>query len=160
MQKNRGGRGRRAPNKHETVTISLPPQLKAALDAAVTPDVSRSEVVAQLIAQHLMPQAAQVQVPRKAGKGSAAPQPVHTPQPSRAKSTVNLPPAVTVMAQRMNRGIKWKPEKYALAERLLAQGHTLTRLPEGADYSTEAGEVMSWRTVQALLRLGVVVPLV
>lgn len=52
--KHRGGRGRRAVNKHETVTISLPPVLKAALDAAVTPEVSRSEVVAELIARYLL----------------------------------------------------------------------------------------------------------
>ncbi|WP_162899094.1 hypothetical protein [Deinococcus ficus] len=47
-----------------------------------------------------------------------------------------------------------------MAERLLAQGHTLTRMADGADYNTEAGEVMSWRTVEALLKRGVVVALV
>ena len=164
--KHRGGRGRRALNKHETVTISLPPHLKAALDAAVTPEVSRSEVVAQLIDQHLYLSTAQaqsqLQVPRKAKRVPAASRVMPKPKsrPSRAKSTPPLPFAVTVISQRVDRGIKWKPERYAEAERLLAQGHTLKRMADGADYITETGESMSWRTVSALIKMGVLVELI
>lgn len=38
-------------------------------------------------------------------------------------------------------------------EELLAQGATLTK--RGADYVTEAGGVMSWRTVKAVRERGV-----
>lgn len=151
MLKHRGGRGRRAENKHQTVTISLPPILKAALDAAVTPEVSRSEVVAGLIEAHLVK-------PVSRGKYSVAK--AAAPQKKSYKAPVtNLPGVVTVMAQQMKRGLGWKPEKYAAAEKLLAEGYTITRKPDSADYTTEKGSLVSWRTVQALLKLGVVVSL-
>jgi hypothetical protein len=150
-KKHVGGRGRKASNKHQTFSISLPPHLKAALDAAVTEEVSRSEVVAGLIEAHLLKSAPPA---RPAGARAAAPQKKAAKPPA-----TNLPAAVTVMAQQMKRGLGWKPEKYADAEKLLAEGYTITRKPDSADYSTEKGGLVSWRTVQALLKLGVVVPL-
>jgi hypothetical protein len=150
-KKHVGGRGRKTSNKHQTFSISLPPHLKAALDGAVTEEVSRSEVVAGLIETHLLksPPPARPAVARAAA-----------PQKKAAKSpATNLPAAVTVMTQQVNRGLKWKPEKYAAAEKLLAEGYTITKHPDSADYSTEKGSLVSWRTIQALLKLGVVVSL-
>lgn len=147
MTKHRGGRGRRAKNKHATISISLPPNLKEALDAAVTAETSRSEVVAELIAAHLVGNTAVNKGPRT------------TPVPSRPKPTDTMPAAVTVMAQRMPRGLGWKPEKYRTAETLLAEGFTIVRAEGSADYVTEKGNVMSWRTVAALLKLGTLVAL-
>jgi hypothetical protein len=145
-KKHVGGRGRKASNKHQTFSISLPPHLKAALDAAVTEEVSRSEVVAGLIEAHLLK--------------SAPPARPAAPQKKAAKPpATNLPAAVTVMTQQVNRGLKWKPEQYATAEKLLAEGYTITRKSDSADYSTEKGSLVSWRTIRALLKRGVVVSL-
>jgi hypothetical protein len=117
----------------------------------VTEEVSRSEVVAGLIETHLLKSP-----PRQkpASARAAAPQ-RKIPKPPAS----NLPSAVTVMTQQVNRGLKWKPEKYAAAEKLLAEGYTITRKSDSADYSTEKGSLVSWRTIQALLKLGVVVSL-
>ena len=63
-----------------------------------------------------------------------------------------------VMQRTMPRGQKWTPAKYAQAEALLRQGDVLQA--QGVDYVTEQGEVMNWRTAEALVKLGVlVVPL-
>lgn len=150
-KKHVGGRGRKASNKHQTFSISLPPHLKEALDRAVTEEVSRSEVVAGLIEAHLLKSAP---IAGAAGTRTAAP-----PKKATKPPTTNLPHAVTVMAQQMKRGLGWKPEKYEAAEKLLAEGYTITRKPDSADYSTEKGSLVSWRTIQALLKLGVVVSL-
>lgn len=177
MTKHRGGRGRRAKNKHQTVTISLLPELKAALDAAVTDETSRSEVVAGLIERHLLK-------PKPTVKTSATSSPkVYKPRtgPQKAtpellsllqkksegnsrqhkpKTTNNLPHAVTVIEPRCPRGeaMRWNRERYETTDALLSEGYTITRNTENADYHTEKGSIMSWRTVQALLKLGVVVP--
>lgn len=157
-KKHVGGRGRKASNKHQSFSISLPPHLKAVLDAAVTEEVSRSEVVAGLIEAHLLR-------PVTNEKSAPAPRP---PAPARAAApqkkaakppATNLPAAVTVIAQQVKRGLGWKPEKYATAEKLLTEGYTITRKPDSADYTTEKGSLVSWRTIQALLKLGVVVSL-
>ncbi len=58
-----------------------------------------------------------------------------------------------VVTTKVPRGLKWKPVRYVEAEELLAQGATLTK--RGADYVTETGGVMSWRTVKALRERGV-----
>lgn len=150
MTKNRGGRGRKAESKYETVTISLPPELKKALDAAVSAEISRSEVVAQLIAAHLV-QSPQKKKPKQVTAEIAQ---KLSPKPS----VTNLPGAVTVISQHVPRGLKWKPEKYAIAERLLQDGYTIRKNSESADYTTEKGGTVSWRTVQALLKLGILVP--
>lgn len=59
----------------------------------------------------------------------------------------------------MKRGLGWKPEKYEVAEKALAEGYTITRKADSANYTTEKGSVVSWRTIQALLKQGVVVTL-
>ena len=149
-KKHVGGRGRKASNKHQTFSISLPPHLKQVLDQAVTEEVSRSEVVAGLIEKHLLKS-----TPIQPASARAA----ATPKKAARPPTNNLPQAVTVVSQQVKRGLGWKPEKYEAAEKLLAEGYTITRKSDSADYATEKGSLMSWRTVQALLKLGVVVPL-
>lgn len=74
----------------------------------------------------------------------------------------NLPHAVTVIQPRCPRGesMRWNRERYEATDVLLSEGYTITRNLENADYHTEKGNVMSWRTVQALLKLGVLVPVV
>lgn len=151
-KKHVGGRGRKASNKHQTFSVSLPPHLKEALDRAVTEEISRSEVVAGLIEAYLLKPGPAPRPPATAR--AAAPQKKATKPPA-----TNLPAAVTVMAQQMKRGLGWKPEKYEAAEKLLAEGYTITRKLDSADYTTEKGSLVSWRTVQALLKLGVVVSL-
>lgn len=156
-KKHVGGRGRKAGNKHQTFSISLPPHLKSALDAAVTEEVSRSEVVAGLIEAHLLKQPPARPAPAAkppATARAAAPQ----KRPAKPPAT-NLPAAVNVIAQQVPRGLGWKPEKYAAAEKLLAEGYIITRRTDSADYTTEKGSLVSWRTVQALLKLGVVISL-
>lgn len=157
MTKHRGGRGRRAKNKHETVTISLLPELKAALDAAVTDETSRSEVVAQLISTYLVTPQQRQKAPPAKEKTLSAPR-NRTPK----ATTTNLPHAVTVIQPRCPRGesMRWNRERYEATDALLAEGYTITRNTENADYHTEKGNVMSWRTVKALLKLGVLVPVV
>lgn len=151
MVKHRGGRGRMAPQKHVTVTISLPPKLKAVLDSATTPEISRSEVVARLIETHLVT----VSIPdsqQSAGGGRPA-------RVRKTKVTSSLPEIVTVVQTRCPRGeaMRWDRERYEKTDALLGDGVTLRRVENGADYRTERGNIMSWRTVQALLKLGVLV---
>lgn len=64
-------------------------------------------------------------------------------------------PYLHVMQRRMPRGLGWKPEKYAAAEALLSEGDVLRA--EGVEYLTERGNVMNWRTAEALVKLGVLV---
>lgn len=157
MVKHRGGRGRRAPNKHESFSVSLPPHLKALLDSWVTPELSRSEVVAQLVEAH-----AQAVAPGAEQRGAAS-GPTFTPQkklkaPSRSsgeRGSRKESQRLQVLSIYIPRGKGWKPEKYELGERLLAQGNILTRKSDKGDWITEKGEVMSWRTAQALLKYGI-----
>jgi hypothetical protein len=171
MIKHRGGRGRRAKNKHETVTISLPPHLKALLDGWVTDEVSRSEVVAVLIEAHAVKleagEAVRVNTLRQRSEAPSRPSQGQAASPKRDynkgkigrrgnSERLALSAAVLhVMQRTMPRGQKWTPAKYELAEKLLSEGDTLTA--NGVDYLTERGNVMSWRTAEALVRLGVLV---
>lgn len=53
MDKARGGRGRRAENKYERFTVTLPPELKEYLDTlSQQRGVSRSEAVALVLTEH------------------------------------------------------------------------------------------------------------
>jgi hypothetical protein len=53
-------------------------------------------------------------------------------------------------------GLGWKPERYEYANALLAQGDVLTA--DGVNYRTAKGEVMGYKTAEALVHLGVLVP--
>ena len=171
MTKHRGGRGRRAKNKHETITVSLPPNLKALLDGWVTDEISRSEIVARLIEAHA--------ATLEAGKIHRVNNPQQRPEaPSRPSQGQIQPtkrdhnkgktgkrgnserlalsvPVLHVMQRTMPRGQRWTPAKYEQAEKLLSEGDTM--IANGVDYLTEKGNVMSWRTAEALVRLGVLV---
>lgn len=189
MTKHPGGRGRKAPNKHEAITISLPPHLKALLDAWTTPELSRSEVVGELIqaradamaradptSQVVVAVSAKLATQKPdvaladAGVGKSVaptsaslPRPTEKPKRTRPESgktgqTERLALRVTalrVASPKVPRGLGWKPEKYAAAEALLAQGDTLTA--EGVNWRTVEGELMLWRTAEALAGLGVLV---
>jgi hypothetical protein len=185
MTKHPGGRGRKAPNKHETITISLPPHLKALLDAWTTSELSRSGVVGELIQSRADAMAGAVvivtsaelvtqkpdvalaaaRVGKSAAPTSASPsRPSEKPKRTRPESgktgqTERLAlrvAALRVASPKVPRGLGWKPEKYAAAEALLAQGDTLTA--EGVNWRTVEGELMLWRTAEALAGLGVLVP--
>ena len=103
-KKHVGGRGRKASNKHQSFSISLPPHLKDALDAAVTEEVSRSEVVAGLIEAHLLKPVTK----EKSAPAARPPAPARAAAPQKKAArppATNLPAAVTVMTQQVKRGL-------------------------------------------------------
>lgn len=174
MPKHLGGRGRRTDNKFQTITISLPPELKALLDSWASKELNRSQVVAQLIEAQAqrqgvpsaavepveprsLPTAAQTPS-RPAGEPTAPRRDHHAGKTGQRGQTVRLAlsaPVLHVMQRTMPRGQKWTPAKYAQAEALLRQGDVLQA--QGVDYVTEQGQVMSWRTAEALVKLGILV---
>lgn len=153
-KKHVGGRGRKASNKHQTFSVSLPPHLKELLDSWTTEEVSRSELIGQLVQAHAQALAAPAITPatpqphRKARKGP------ETGQRGKTTRLALTAPVLHVLTTTVPRGKGWKPEKYAEAERLLKQGDTLTA--DGVDYRTQQGEVMSWRTAEALIKFNVI----
>lgn len=172
MPKHLGGRGRRAESKYQTITVSLAPELKTLLDSWTSEGLSRSQVVAQLIEGHARAQghpatASQDIQPLDHGAAPSRPaQKLRAPskrdhragKTGQRGQTVRLAlsaPVLHVMQRTMPRGQKWTPAKYAQAEALLRQGDVLQA--QGVDYVTEQGEVMNWRTAEALVKLGVLV---
>lgn len=172
MPRHLGGRGRRAESKYQTITISLPPELKTLLDSWTSPEISRSQVVAQLIEARAQAQGSAgpaVQTVTPPGVTATPSRPAqeqatsvkrdrHAGKTGKRGQTVRLAlsvPVLHVMQRTMPRGQKWTPAKYAEAEALLRQGDTLQA--QGVDYVTEQGEVMNWRTAEALVKLGVLV---
>lgn len=65
-------------------------------------------------------------------------------------------PYLNVMQRPMMRGLGWKPERYDRVNRMLGEGDTLTA--DGVNYRTAVGSLMDYRTAEALVRLGVLVP--
>lgn len=65
-------------------------------------------------------------------------------------------PALGVIQKCIPRGLGWKPERYERAEKMLSEGDIM--YAEGVNYRTELGSVMDYRTVEALVRLGVLAP--
>lgn len=76
---------------------------------------------------------------------------------TRVKQTDSLPERVEVVTSVIERKIrgqlKWTKERYAKAEELLGQGRFLFRQEERADWLTEKGNIISWRTVEALMKM-------
>lgn len=64
--------------------------------------------------------------------------------------------ALGVIQKRIPRGQGWKPERYERAEKMLSEGDVM--YAEGINYRTEQGTTMDYRTAEALVRLGVLVP--
>lgn len=176
-QKSKGGRGQKAENPYERLSITLPPELKLYLDAqAEAHHLNRSEMVARLLEDH---QAGKIQKPVKVASKSQVQEPsekIGGPSTALTAPRKALPqsenqegekgkgqtqrlasyaPVLHVMQRTMPRGQKWTPAKYAQAEALLAEGDTLQA--QGVDFVTEKGNVMSWRTAEALVKLGVLV---
>lgn len=183
MTKHRGGRGRRAVNKHESFSVSLPPHLKALLDGWVTHDLSRSEVIGQLIEAHAQaltpgrgelvfsthtaaaPEVAMTSNPQKQLEAPSRPSSEvvkRTPRASmraggvKRTATERLAqsvPVLNVMHRALPRGLGWKPERYEQVEKLLSQGDSLQA--DGVNYRTGKGEIMGYKTAEALVRLGI-----
>lgn len=65
-------------------------------------------------------------------------------------------PALGVIQKRIPRGLGWKPERYERAEKMLSEGDVM--YAEGVHYRTQQGTIMDYRTVEALVRLGVLAP--
>lgn len=65
-------------------------------------------------------------------------------------------PVLNIMQRTVPRGLGWKPERYDQTEGLLAQGDSLQA--DGVNYRTAKGDVMGYKTAEALVRLGVLVP--
>lgn len=171
LKKHPGGRGRRAENKHETFSVSLPPHLKALLDSWVTPAVSRSEVIARLIqaqadasstlqSKGMSTPQARLETPSRPSEEQITAPKLDSPKRpvskrGKTERLASYAPVLHVMQRTMPRGQKWTPAKYLQAEALLAEGDTLQA--QGVDFVTEKGNVMSWRTAEALVKLGVLV---
>lgn len=101
--RHRGGRGRKTLTKHIPTSVSLPPALRAALDSWVTPDLSRSEIVAELIEQEvsrrlLIAAEAAKDTKRKRRPATLAPatQPVPPAEPNSQPLESNAVPSVNV----------------------------------------------------------------
>lgn len=148
--KHRGGRGRRAVNKHETVTISLPPVLKAALDAAVTPEVSRSEVVAELIARYLL---------------TPKPAPIVTETDEQSAPSLEGVSALKVLSavidQRTRNGWRWNNKRYAPLEQQLAQSGVIRLMRQNGKniWRTAQGDALRPSVLLKLMKSGNIAPL-
>lgn len=79
---------------------------------------------------------------------------------TRVKQTDSLPERVEVVTSVIERKIrgqlKWTKERYAQAEELLSQGKFLMKQEGRADWVTEKGNHVSWRTVNSLLKFGLI----
>ena len=163
--KHKGGRGLKAETPYERLSFTMPPHLKAYLDAqAEGSGVSRSEMLARILEDHQ----AQKQQP-KPHKSLDNQKVVEASPTSADLSTALTAPnqphhqdveglrVVSVKIPRHIRGqLRWSKERYQQAEERLAQGKTLSRIPGKADWVTEKGDVISWRTIEALIKSGIV----
>lgn len=170
-RKNKGGRGQKAENPYARGSFTLPPQLKKYLDdQAEKHQVSMSEMLARILQQHQeftsTPKPAPA--PAKAERVSTTP-PVRgtatartapkKKEPTQSKQADSKPEQLQVLTATLERSVRgklrWDKERYARAEELLAEGDVLTRKADGADWVTEKGSVVSWRTVIALANIKV-----
>ena len=145
----------KAENPYERFTVTLPPEQKQALDKlAATKEMTRSETLSYVLDVFFTRMTGNDTGNTSNAKEKAAPK-KKTVLDGKKSHHTTLPLTLSVVSKQVPRGIKWKPEKYQKAEDLLSQGEKITRLPDSADYQTETGGVMSWRTVAALVKLGV-----
>lgn len=163
--KHKGGRGLKAETPYERLSFTMPPHLKAYLDAqAEGAGVSRSEMLARILEDH--------QAQKQQPKPAAIPEGESTTPPLRGTSTARTAPRKKESAQtkqtdsksqklyvlnsnieRSIRGkLRWDKERYKEVEELLAQGGILLPQEDGSDWITECGGVLSWRTVNSLLK--------
>jgi hypothetical protein len=173
FQKSKGGRGKKADIPYARGSFTLPPELKQYLDAqAEKHQVSMSEMLARILQEHqemtARPQTPQPAVipegesttPTVGGTSTARTAPKKK-EPAQSKQADSKPEQLRVLTATIERSVRgklrWDKEKYARAEELLAEGSVLTRQATGADWVTEKGSVVSWRTVEALLKHGICV---
>lgn len=170
FQKSKGGRGKRADVPYARGSFTLPPELKQYLDAqAEQYGVSMSEMLARILQEHqgmtsrpqpqehvLKPEGESTTPPlRGTSTARTAPKKKEPAQSNQADSKPEQLRVLTSTIERSVRGkLRWDKERYARAEELLAEGSVLTRQADGADWVTEKGSVISWRTVDALLKHG------
>lgn len=171
-KKNKGGRGQKAENPYARGSFTLPPELKKYLDdQAEKHQVSMSEMLARILQQHQeMTSRPQPQQPAVIPEGESTTPPVRgtstartapkKKKPAQSKQADSKPEQLRVLTATIERSVRgklrWDKEKYARAEELLAEGSVLTRQVDGADWVTEKGSVVSWRTIDALLRTGLI----
>lgn len=159
-QKSKGGRGQKAENPYERLSLTLPPHLKVYLDAqAEAHHLNRSEMVALILEEHqnrtttTTPQAPEKRVVQKPSEEVAGPSTALTaPSTDQDQEGEVLQVVMTEIPRSIRGQLRWNKEKYQQAEEKLRQGKTLSRLSPKGDWRTEKGEVMSWRTVEALVR--------
>lgn len=166
--KHKGGRGLKAETPYERLSFTMPPHLKAYLDAqAEGAGVSRSEMLARILedhqAQKQQPKPAAIPegestIPPLRGTSTARTAPKKE-KPTRAKQADSKPEKLQVLTSTIERSVrgklKWDKERYAHAEEILAEGSVLTRQADGANWITVKGSEVSWRTVDALLKKGI-----
>lgn len=171
FQKSKGGRGKKADIPYARGSFTLPPELKQYLDAqAEKYGVSMSEMLARILQEHQeMTARPQTPQPAEIPEGESTTPPVRgtlkarttqsRKEPAQSKQADSKPEQLRVLTSTIERSVRgklrWNKEKYARAEELLAEGSVLTRQTDGADWVTEKGSVLSWRTVDAMQRVGI-----
>lgn len=173
FQKSKGGRGKRADIPYARGSFTLPPELKQYLDAqAEKYGVSMSEMLARILQEHqemtVRPQASQ---PAEIPEGESTTPPVRgtlkarttqsRKEPTQSKKADSKPEQLQVLTSTIERSVRgklrWDKERYEQAEKLLKEGSVLTRQIDKADWVTEKGNKVSWRTVKSLVLFGILV---
>lgn len=172
--KNKGGRGVRAENKYERLTVTLPPELKNKLDALATVSgLNRSEMLAKVIQDHgpekrikkpvipVIPELPQTQklVPVKTSKVTEHSTPLPDSTEDGLVGLTVLQVVSSVIPQRLKNCLRWSPDRYAELERVL-RGTKVVRLDVNngkAVWRGEDGLPMRKDTVKQLHRAGVLV---
>lgn len=170
-KKNKGGRGQKAENPYARGSFTLPPELKKYLDdQAEKQQVSMSEMLARILQQHQemtsrpQPQEHVVKPERVSatppiGGTTTARTAPKKKEPTQSKQADSKPEQLRVLTTTIERSVRgklrWDKERYAQVEELLTQGNVLTRQADSADWVTEKGGVVSWRTVDALCKAGI-----
>lgn len=165
--KHKGGRGLKAETPYERLSFTMPPHLKAYLDAqAEGAGVSRSEMLARILEDH--------QAQKQQPKPAAIPEGESTTPPLRGTSTARTAPKkkestqskqadsetqkLRVLTSTIERGIRgklrWDSKRYSEIEELLSHGDYITKSSGSADWITEKGGVISWRSVKPLKNFG------
>jgi hypothetical protein len=166
--KHKGGRGLKAETPYERLSFTMPPHLKAYLDAqAEGAGVSRSEMLARILEDHQ----AQKQQPKPAAipEGESTTPPLRgtstartapkKKEAARTKQTDSLPERVEVVTSLIERKIrgqlKWTKERYIEVENILRHTHYIIKKIGEYNYITDDGIEVSWRTVLSLVNQGI-----
>lgn len=164
--KHKGGRGLKAETPYERLSFTMPPHLKAYLDAqAEGAGISRSEMLARILEDH--------QAQKQQPKPAAIPEGESTTPPLRGTSTAtaevsakkaikerdvialpdNVEISVALIEKSVRGKLRWDKERYAAAEDFLSDGGIISR--KGTNYINSKGKNISWRTVKSLMKFGI-----